>query len=240
MAARDTVRMAMSVYRLDSDPFWFPPAEEAVAEYEGLVAVGGDYSPERLLAAYTSGIFPWPVAEGQPITWFSPDPRFVLKAEDLHIPKSLAKTLKKRLFTYTVDEAFPEVIHACAASPRPGQDGTWITEDLEKGYCELQRRGFAHSFEAWKDGELAGGFYGVAIGDCFFGESMFARVPDASKCAFATFAQRMFADGVPWIDCQVYTDHLARFGAKEIPRSEYLKLLDEALSKSTPDSTSRP
>ena len=219
----------MAVYRLENDSVWFPHPGEAVAEYDGLLAVGGDYSPERLLAAYSCGIFPWPVAEGEPITWFSPDPRFVLKAENLHIPKSLEKVLRKGAFTYTVDKAFPAVIHACASVPRPGQDGTWITEDLEKGYCELHRRGFAHSFETWLAGELVGGFYGVSIGRCFFGESMFARVPDASKCAFATFARRMFDSGVPWIDCQVYTDHLARFGAKEIPRSEYLKMLTEAL-----------
>lgn len=218
------------VYRLD-DSLWFPDPEEAVKEYDDLVAVGGDYTAERLVLAYSSGIFPWPVAEGEPITWFSPDPRFVLKAEDLHIPKSLEKTLRKNLFTYTVDKAFPEVIHACASAPRPGQDGTWITDDLEKGYCELQRRGLAHSFEAWQDGKLAGGFYGVAIGNCFFGESMFARVPDASKCAFATFARKLFEKGVPWIDCQVYTDHLARFGAKEIPRSEYLSLLNAEMRK---------
>ena len=221
----------MVVYRLEDDSVWFPDPEEAVAEYDGLLAVGGDYGFERLITAYASGIFPWPVAEGEPITWFSPDPRFVLKAEDLHIPKSLAKTLRKGLFSYTVDKAFPDVIRACAAVPRPGQDGTWITPELIEGYCALQRRGFAHSFEAWRDGELAGGFYGVSIGNCFFGESMFARVPDASKCAFATFAKRMFEAGVPWIDCQVYTDHLARFGAKEIPRHEYLKLLGEQMEK---------
>lgn len=219
------------VYKLENDSLWFPDPEEAVAEYEGLVAVGGDYAPERLLTAYASGIFPWPVAEGEPITWFSPDPRFVLKAEDLHVPKSLEKTLRKGLFTYTVDQAFPEVIHACASVPRPGQDGTWITDALEKGYCELQRRGFAHSFEAWQGDQLVGGFYGVALGPCFFGESMFARVPDASKCAFATFARRMFEHGTPWIDSQVYTDHLARFGAKEIPRREYLTLLSTEMSK---------
>ena len=121
------------------------------------------------------------------------------------------------------------MIHACAAVPRPEQDGTWITDELERGYCELNRRGFAHSFESWQDGRLVGGFYGVSIGPCFFGESMFATVPDASKCAFATFARRMFDNGVPWIDCQVYTEHLARFGAKEIPRAEYLEMLNSAL-----------
>jgi len=217
------------IYRLDDDdPYLFPPAE--LAEADGLLAVGGDYRFERLLSAYSRGIFPWPFDSRHPITWFSPDPRFVLKADDFRIPKSLKKTLRKNLFEYRVDTAFAEVIHACATVPRPGQDGTWITDELEKGYCELNRRGFAHSFEAWQDGRLVGGFYGVSIGPCFFGESMFARVPDASKCAFATFARRMFDNGVPWIDSQVYTDHIARFGAKEIPRSEYLRLLTTALA----------
>lgn len=220
----------MPIFRLKENSYDFPPAELADDRYDGLLAVGGDYHPLRLLAAYTHGIFPWPVAEGEDVTWFSPNPRFVLKAPDLHIPRSLSKTLKKGLFEYRVDTAFPEVIHACASVPRPGQDGTWITTELESGYCELQRRGFAHSFEAWQDDVLVGGFYGVAIGKCFFGESMFARVPDASKCAFAVFARRMFDAGVPWIDCQVHTDHLARFGAEEISRSEYLVLLREALT----------
>lgn len=220
---------AMPVYLLDDESYGFPPAEEADPEYDGLLAVGGDYAPDRLLSAYASGIFPWPVAEGQRITWFSPDPRFVLKAEDLHIPKSLVKTLRKNLFDYRVDKAFREVITACASVPRPGQDGTWITSALIEGYCELNRLGYAHSFEAWQDDKLVGGFYGVALGKCFFGESMFARVPDASKCVFATYAKWMFDNGIPWIDCQAYTDHLARFGAKNIPRAEYLKLLAEGL-----------
>ena len=223
----------MALYRLDCDYYAFPPAEEAEEKYGWLLAFGGDYRPERLLTAYASGIFPWPNAEGEPIPWFSPDPRFVLKAEDLHVPKSLERTLRKGLFEYRVDTAFPDVIRACSEVPRPGQSGTWITDELQKGYCELNRRGFAHSFEAWQDGRLVGGFYGVALGPCFFGESMFARVPDASKCAFATFARRMFDGGVPWIDCQVYTDHLARFGAKEIPRSEYLQMLETALNRPT-------
>lgn len=217
------------IYRLSDGHFGFPPAEEADEEYEGLLAVGGGYEPDRLLNAYASGIFPWPVDAGKDITWFSPDPRFVLKPEDFHIPKSLVKTLRKGLFDFRIDTAFAEVIHACASVPRPGQDGTWITAELEKGYCELNRHDFAHSFEAWQDGRLVGGFYGVALGKCFFGESMFARVPDASKCAFANFASWMFDQGVPWIDCQVRTDHLARFGAKKIPRSEYLRMLSSAL-----------
>lgn len=220
----------MAVYRLDDESLAFPSPEEADGEYDGLLAVGGDYSPERLLNAYSTGIFPWPVAEGRPITWFSPDPRFVLKAENFCVPKSLKKTLKKGLFDYRVNTAFSEVIHECAVVPRPGQDGTWITDNLEKGYCELNRLGFARSFEAWQDDRLVGGFYGVAIGPCFFGESMFARVSDASKCAFAHFVGIMFDNGLPWIDCQIHTDHLARFGAKEIPRDEYLQMLREALS----------
>ena len=219
----------MSIYRLDDELFDFPSPEEADDEYDGLLAVGGDYNPERLLNAYSKGIFPWPVAEGRPITWLSPDPRFVLKAGNFRIPKSLKKTLKKGLFDYRVDTAFAEVIHECSIVPRPGQDGTWITDDLEKGYCELNSLGFAHSFEAWQGDKLVGGFYGVAIGSCFFGESMFARVSDASKCAFAHFAGILFENGLPWIDCQVHTDHLARFGAKEIPRAEYLLMLRNAL-----------
>lgn len=221
----------MPIYYLDEDSFEFPPPEEADEEYDGLLAAGGDYKPERLLNAYYNGIFPWPVVEGGPITWFSPDPRFVLKAEDFRIPKSLKKTLKKGLFDYRVNTAFAEVIHECSIVPRPGQDGTWITDDLEKGYCELHRLGFAHSFEAWQDNRLVGGFYGVALGSCFFGESMFARVSDASKCVFAYSAGIMFEKGIPWIDCQVHTDHLARFGAKNIPRSEYLQMLRESLAE---------
>lgn len=219
------------IYRLDRKSLWFPDPEEAVDEYNGLLAIGGDYSPERLLLAYSSGIFPWPISEEMPVTWFSPNPRFVLMAADLHIPRSLERVLKKGIFTFTKDTVFPEVIHACASVPRRGEEGTWITGELEEGYCELWRRGHAHSFEAWRDGELVGGFYGVAVGKCFFGESMFARVPDASKCAFAHFAKKMFEEGTPWIDCQVHTEHLARFGAKEIPRREYIGMLAAEMEK---------
>lgn len=219
----------MPIYGLDLNSFEFPPAEAATADNDWILAVGGDYHPKRLLAAYSQGIFPWPIQEDLPITWFSPDPRFVLKAEALHIPKSLQRTLKKHLFEYRINTAFEKVIRACASTPRPQQDGTWITDELVNGYCELNRLGFAHSFEAWQNDQLVGGFYGVAIGPCFFGESMFAHVPDASKCTFATFARYLFNKGVPWIDCQTYTHHLARFGAKEIPRADYLKMLHTAL-----------
>ncbi len=218
------------IYALDPDSIAFPDPNEAEDDANGLVAIGGDYSPARLVAAYSQGIFPWPYDEHEPIYWCSPNPRFVLMAEDLHVPKSLVKTLRKGLFDYRVDTAFADVIRACAAVPRPGQDGTWITGALIDGYCELNRLGLAHSFEAWQDGRLVGGFYGVALGPCFFGESMFAHVPDASKCTFVTFARRLFDAGCPWIDCQSYTDHFARFGAREIPRETYLKLLHSALT----------
>ena len=219
----------MAIYQLDENDFGFPSAELADPEMDGLLAIGGGYEPERLLNAYVAGIFPWPVPGVDQITWFSPDPRFVLFAGELHVPKSLKKVMRSGRYAITVDQAFPEVIRACGSVPRPGQDGTWITDALGDGYCELHRLGFAHSVEAWRDGELAGGLYGVTLGKCFFGESMFARRPDASKCAFATFARRLFDAGTPWIDCQVHTDHLARFGAREIPRTEYLQLLDREM-----------
>lgn len=219
----------MPVFRLSKTDFGFPPAELADPEMDGLLAVGGGYEPERLLNAYATGIFPWPIDASSPVTWFSPDPRFVLFAEDLHIPKSLKRVLRGGAYRITVDQAFSAVIHACGTTPRPNQTGSWITPALADGYCELHRRGFAHSVEAWQGGELVGGLYGVSMGKCFFGESMFAHRPDASKCAFATFAQFLFAQGTPWIDCQVRTDHLARFGAREIPRSKYLALLSVGL-----------
>ncbi len=218
----------MPVVRLNPKSPGFPPAEWADDEYDGLVAVGGDLSVQRLLNAYSSGIFPWFEEEGE-IFWFSPDPRFLLLPENFRIPKSLKRVLKKRPFELTVDRAFTEVIRQCAAVPRPDGNGTWISETFIAGYTGLFEAGFAHSFEAWRDGELAGGFYGVAIGDCFFGESMFARVPDASKCAFATFASAFFEGGGRFIDCQQHTDHLARFGAVDTPREAFLARLRVAL-----------
>lgn len=219
------------MYILSSNSYEFPSATLADDTLDGILAVGGDYAVPRLLKAYTHGIFPWPFDANYPITWFSPKSRFVLMAEDFRLPKSLRRVMKKNLFEYRVDTVFQEVIHECASVVRPGQEGSWITRDLEEGYCNLHRAGFAHSYEAWQDGQLVGGFYGVAIGKCFFGESMFARVADASKCAFATFASQIFERGTPWIDCQVYTKHLARFGAKEVPREKYLTMLSECLSE---------
>ena len=199
----------MTIYLLD-DTLLFPPPEEADAS--GILAVGGDLRPERLLLAYRSGIFPW-YEEGQPILWHSPDPRMVLAPEELHVPRSLVKTLRRRPFELTLDRAFAQVIAACARVPRPDQDGTWITPAMERAYVELHRRGFAHSVETWVDGQLAGGMYGVSLGGVFFGESMFTLVPEASKVALVTLVRQLRVWGFGLIDCQVYTDNLDRFGA---------------------------
>ncbi|HEY1908526.1 MAG TPA: leucyl/phenylalanyl-tRNA--protein transferase, partial [Myxococcaceae bacterium] len=213
------------------DPEAFPPPERA--DRSGLLAVGGDLSPSRLLAGYRRGIFPW-YSEGQPILWHSPDPRFVLQPGQLHLPKSLEKMLRRRVYEIRADTAFSEVLTACAEAPRPGQDGTWITSEMHAAYVALHRLGHAHSVEAWKDGTLVGGLYGVALGRVFFGESMFTLVPDASKAAFATIARALFDAGCLLIDCQVETEHLARFGAAEIPRRRFLHLLGPAVQASPP------
>ena len=218
----------MPVFRLD-ERVAFPPPD--LAE-DGLLAVGGDLKPERLLTAYAQGIFPW-YEEGLPILWHSPDPRMVLRAADLHVPKSLAKTMRRRPYQVTLDSAFHDVIAACAAPPRPGQEGTWITRDMKKAYEVLHRLGYAHSVEAWRGDELVGGLYGVSLGGAFFGESMFSRAPDASKVAFVTLVGDLAARGIDLIDCQVYTDHLARFGAREWPRKRYLRALAAAVRQPT-------
>jgi leucyl/phenylalanyl-tRNA--protein transferase len=221
----------VTVFLLGQDPEAFPPPGRA--DRSGLLAVGGDLSPARLLAGYRRGIFPW-YSEGQPILWHSPDPRFVLLPGQLHSPKSLEKVLRRKAFEFRADTAFSEVLTACAESPRPGQDGTWITPEMHAAYMELHRLGHAHSVEAWQDGALVGGLYGVALGRVFFGESMFARVPDASKAAFATIARALFDAGCLLIDCQVETEHLARFGAADIPRRRFLHLLGPAVQGRPP------
>jgi leucyl/phenylalanyl-tRNA---protein transferase len=219
----------MTVFRLD-ERLVFPPPERA--DDSGLLAVGGDLRPERLVLAYSQGIFPW-YSRGQPILWHSPDPRMVLLADELHLPLSLRKTLRRAPYRITLDTAFAGVIDGCAQVPRPGQRGTWITPAMRKAYLELHRRGLAHSVEAWSDDRLVGGLYGVGLGAAFFGESMFARAPDASKIAFASVVPQLQRWGMTLIDCQVYTDHLARFGAREWPREEYLEALREALQHPT-------
>lgn len=203
----------------------FPPIERALRSPSGLLAAGGDLSPDSLLAAYQRGIFPW-YSEGQPILWWSPDPRMVLFPGELRITRSMAKTLRNRSYDVRFDTAFGEVIQACA-EPRPGRPGTWISPEMMDAYREMHRLGHAHSAETWIDGKLAGGLYGIAIGRAFFGESMFTRIRDASKIALIHLVDRLKLAGVEMIDCQMHTAHLASLGAREIPRSEFSARLKE-------------
>jgi leucyl/phenylalanyl-tRNA--protein transferase len=214
----------------NDDPF--PPLRRALAEPNGLLAAGGSLAPARLVDAYRHGIFPW-FSEGQPILWWSPDPRMVLFTREFRMRRSLAKRLRQRRYEVRLDTAFERVIRACAA-PRPGQDGTWITGAMVDAYVELHRRGVAHSVEAWADGALAGGLYGLALGRVFFGESMFARETDASKVALAHLVAKLAHDGVPLIDCQQETAHLAAFGARPIPRAAFAALLAELIHSEAP------
>lgn len=194
----------------------------------GVVARGANLSPGVLLSAYEQGLFPW-FSEGDPLLWWSPDPRFVLFPAELHLPRRVARRLRAGEFRLSLDTAFAEVIERCSQFPRPGQDGTWITRDMVAAYTELHERGYAHSVEAWQDGLLCGGLYGVSLGRVFFGESMFAVRPDASKAAFVAFARYLAALEFQLIDCQVYTEHLERFGAREIRREEFLTRLQRGL-----------
>ncbi|HVI76323.1 MAG TPA: leucyl/phenylalanyl-tRNA--protein transferase [Anaeromyxobacteraceae bacterium] len=219
----------MPVYRLPREPVFPEPAE---AEPDGLLAVGGDLSPERLLEAYAAGIFPW-YSEGGPILWWSPDPRLVLDPAALHVPRSLERALRRGRYHVRSDTAFGEVIRRCADKPRPGQDGTWITAAMIHAYEHLHQLGFAHSFEAWEGDTLAGGLYGVSLGGAFFGESMFADRPDASKAAFVEGVRWLAARGVDLVDCQVRTEHLVRFGAVELARPAFLDRLAAALGRPT-------
>jgi len=219
----------VAVFRLPRKPI-FPDPE--LAEPDGLLAVGGDLSPDRLLRAYADGIFPW-YSEETPILWWSPEPRMVLLPAEFHLPRSLRRSLRSGAFEIRADTAFGEVIRRCAGKDRPGQDGTWITSEMVLAYERLHDMGFAHSFEAWDGGELAGGLYGVSLGAAFFGESMFADRPEASKVAFAASVDWMRGRGFELIDCQVDTEHLRRFGAREIPRAEFLARLRNALASAT-------
>lgn len=201
----------------------FPPIDAALDEPNGLLAAGGDLSPERLLAAYRLGIFPW-FSSGQPILWWSPDPRMVLFVEEFRVRRSLRKLATQRRFDIGVDSAFRQVIEACAR-PRADGGGTWITPAMIDAYCELHRLGHAHSVEAWQDGALVGGLYGVAIGRVFYGESMFARRANASKVALVHLIDVVSERAMPMIDCQQATAHLASFGARTIPRREFAERL---------------
>lgn len=210
----------------------FPSLDKALGEPNGLIAVGGCLSPQRIVNAYRHGIFPW-FNPGEPILWWSPDPRLVLFPDKLIVSRSLHKTLRKQLFEIRYDSAFEQVIAACAA-PRSDQGGTWITEDMKQAYLHLHRLGIAHSVEAWQDQQLVGGLYGLAIGQVFFGESMFHRKTDASKVVFAHLARQLTSWGYQLIDCQVSSVHLFSLGAEEIPRSTFANLLDR-LCVSSPD-----
>lgn len=218
----------MPVFRLD-ERLVFPPVH--LAE-DGLLALGGDLRPERLLLAYTHGIFPW-YAENLPILWHSPDPRMMMTTRDLVIGKSLRKAIRRRPYELTMDTAFAGVLEGCSSVPRPGQNGTWLIPEMVDAYTRLHDLGFAHSIEAWQGGRLVGGLYGVSLGGAFFGESMFARAPDASKIAYAACVRQLDAWGIHLIDCQVHTEHLERFGAYEVPRARYLELLKAALDQPT-------
>ncbi len=211
----------MTVYRLNEDVVFPAPSE---AEPSGLLAVGGDLSPERLLLAYRYGIFPW--YDEPPILWFSPDPRMVLQPGSLHVARRLARTLRQGGFEQTLDRDFPAVIRACAEADRGDGLGTWINPEMIDAYCALHELGFAHSCETWHEGRLVGGIYGVSLGGGFFAESMFHLRRDASKTALVTLVRQLERWGFELFDCQLHTDHLGRFGAKEIPRRSFQDMLE--------------
>lgn len=215
----------MPIYRLPETGVAFPDPFDA--EPDGLLAVGGDLTPHRLVAAYCIGVFPW-YHEDSPPLWWTPDPRCILLPGEFHLPRSLARTIKKNRFTFSFDTSFPEVIRACA-DPRGDYDGTWLTPEMIEAYIALHKLGLAHSVEAWQDGVLAGGLYGVSLGSAFFGESMFYRVPDASKAAFAHLVQTLREQDFTLIDCQQVTHNLLRFGARPVSRKEFMGLLAGAL-----------
>jgi leucyl/phenylalanyl-tRNA--protein transferase len=201
----------------------FPDPRQASPE--GIVAVGGDLHPQTLLAAYRRGIFPWP-AEGYPMLWFCPEERAILEFKDLHIPRSLRRAQRRAHFELTIDKAFTEVIHACAGTPRPEQNGTWITSEIIVAFSRFHQLGHAHSVETWLDGRLVGGIYGVDVDGAFAAESMFYDVPDASKFALLRLVEHLQQRGLDWMDVQVMTPHLMRFGAHEISRAAFLRKLE--------------
>ena len=205
----------------------FPPVSKALHAPNGLLCAGGDLSPERIVEAYSRGIFPW-FSEGDPILWWSPDPRMVLFPEELKVSRSLRKAVARGAYETRFDTAFRAVMEACA-QPRDGQGGTWIVPEMVAAYTQLHERGLAHSVESWQGDELVGGLYGVALGKVFFGESMFARRPDASKVALVKLVERLRAAGYRVIDCQQATAHLASLGAREIPRKEFARLVQESI-----------
>jgi leucyl/phenylalanyl-tRNA--protein transferase len=221
--------LSMPIFRL-TDEIVFPPPR--LASEGGLLAVGGDLTPARLLSAYENGIFPW-YGEGEPILWWSPDPRFVLFPDQLKISRSMRSLLKKNIFTITFDNCFQEVVAACRKARKGRGEGTWITAAMTEAYVRIHKLGLAHSVEVWREGVLAGGLYGVSLGKCFFGESMFSNVPNASKAALVALVKALGRYDFHLIDCQVYTDHLSSLGAEMISRGHFLRLLNTALAEET-------
>ncbi|MBW2569516.1 MAG: leucyl/phenylalanyl-tRNA--protein transferase [Deltaproteobacteria bacterium] len=213
-----------------SDEIKFPPPQ--LAQKDGLLAAGGDLSRDRLLLAYKMGIFPW-YSEPEPVLWWSPDPRLVLYPDDIKISKTLKKIIHKNIFHITIDQAFRQIITSCARIRSQNNEETWIVDDMIKSYCKLHESGFAHSVEAWHEGDLAGGLYGVSLGRCFFGESMFTRISNASNVAFVFLVEYLKSLSFDMIDCQVSSEHLIRFGAKEIPRERFLRELEQSLEAPT-------
>ena len=203
----------------------FPPVN--LSEPDGLLAMGGDLSTERLLLAYRSGIFPW--FDGDTPLWWCPDPRFVLFPEEINVSKSMKQLLKRNAFEFTVNKSFTAVINNCKATARKGQDSTWITNEVKAAYIQLHQLDYAHSAEAWLNNELVGGCYGIRLGNVFFGESMFSKVSNASKYAFISYVEQLKKENVQLIDCQVYTEHLESLGARMIPRTEFISLLEKLL-----------
>lgn len=216
------------LFRL-SEEISFPSPR--LADTDGLLAIGGDLSEQRLILAYRMGIFPW-YSKGDPLLWWSPDPRLVLLPEDFHVSRRLKRVIQKQMFQITFDTAFEQVVAGCA-SRRPKSGGSWIVPEMVQAYGRLHHTGIAHSVEAWLDGNLVGGLYGVSLGGCFFGESMFSRVDNASKVAFASLIRFIRQQGFDLVDCQVTTGHLLRLGAKEIPRIVFLELLEKSMARPT-------
>ncbi len=219
----------MPVFQLTGDLVFPDPSR---ADFDGLLAVGGDLGIERLLLSYRLGIFPW-YSDGDPILWWSPDPRIVLFPEELKVSRSLRQTIKKGIFRVTLDTAFEEVIRNCATVHKKRDGGTWITEEMIEAYIDLHNAGYAHSVESWLDNTLAGGLYGVSLGGVFFGESMFTLKNNASKVAFVKLTGKLVEWDFPVIDCQITTDHMIRFGARELPRPEFMTRLKRALKLPT-------
>lgn len=220
----------MTVFALPAQPVFPDPS---LADEDGLLAVGGDLSPQRLLMAYGRGIFPW-YSENAPILWWSPEPRLILEPSRVHVPKRLERILRQGAFRFTLDTAFERVIAGCAQTPRRGACGTWIVPEMLAAYCRLHELGFAHSIEVWSSGILVGGLYGVALGGAFFGESMFYNEPDASKAGFVTLIRALDRAGFILFDCQQTTAHMVRFGGFEVPRDEFLSRLEQALELPSP------